>query len=274
MGPTFTKHYAKGQVGSPALEAAGLAWLAEAQASGGAQIARVISYTNTDLTLERIGSSRPTPGAPEALGQALAHTHAAGATHFGVPPPGWSGPGGIGLAPLSHVEEPPPSDAWGAFYYTERLAPYVELAERNRSLPAGGAAVFKALGALLMDGHFDAPQPALCPLVARIHGDLWAGNVLWVAPKIAGQPSWTGAVLIDPAAHGGHAETDLAMLALFSTPGLGRILAAYNQTSPLAPGWENRVDLHQLHPLLVHAALFGGGYGAQAVAKAKRYLRP
>jgi fructosamine-3-kinase len=97
---------------------------------------------------------------------------------------------------------------------------------------------------------------------ARLHGDLWAGNVLWSA---------NGPVLVDPAAHGGHRETDLAMLALFGLPHLGRVLAAYDEAWPLDEGWRDRVPLHQLHPLLVHAALFGGGYGRQAVSAAAAF---
>ena len=78
---------------------------------------------------------------------------------------------------------------------------------------------------------------------SRIHGDCWSGNVLW-----SGGRGW----LIDPAAHGGHRESDLAMLALFGAPHLGEILAAYQEAAPLADGWAARVPLHQLHPLLVH----------------------
>jgi len=81
-----------------------------------------------------------------------------------------------------------------------------------------------------------------------------------------------GVVLIDPAAHGGHRLTDLAMLALFSTPHLQRILDAYAEASTWLPdGWRALIGLHQLHPLLVHAELFGGGYRAQALEIAKRY---
>ncbi len=98
---------------------------------------------------------------------------------------------------------------------------------------------------------------------ARIHGDLWSGNVLW-----SGGKGW----LIDPAAHGGHRETDLAMLALFGAPYRDEILAAYDAVTPLAAGWRARVPLHQLHPLLVHACLFGEPYGAQAGAAARAAL--
>jgi fructosamine-3-kinase len=79
--------------------------------------------------------------------------------------------------------------------------------------------------------------------------------------------------LIDPAAHGGHRETDLAMLALFGCPYLETVLAAYDEASPLADGWRTRVPLHQLFPLLVHVVLFGRGYAAQAVGAARAALR-
>ena len=87
---------------------------------------------------------------------------------------------------------------------------------------------------------------------------LWAGGT-------------TGAVLIDPLARGDHAETDLGMLALFGLPYLDDVLAAYNEISPLADGWPVRLTLHALSPLMFHALLFGGGYGAQALSIARRF---
>jgi fructosamine-3-kinase len=98
---------------------------------------------------------------------------------------------------------------------------------------------------------------------SRIHGDCWSGNVLWSAGS-----GW----LIDPAAHGGHRETDLAMLALFGAPHLGRILAAYREQAPLAAGWPERVPLHQLHPLLVHVCLFGTAYRDAVLDAARAVL--
>ena len=97
---------------------------------------------------------------------------------------------------------------------------------------------------------FDDDRPP-----ARIHGDLWAGNLIWTAD---------GAVLIDPAAHGGHGLTDLAMLALFGAPGLVAILGAYAEAADLPDGWRDLIGLHQLHPLLVHAVTHGPRYGAEA----------
>lgn len=79
--------------------------------------------------------------------------------------------------------------------------------------------------------------------------------------------------LIDPAAHGGHRETDLAMLRLFGCPHLEPVLAAYEEEAPLADGWTDRVGVHQLFPLLVHAVLFGRGYAEQALTAARAVLR-
>ena len=99
--------------------------------------------------------------------------------------------------------------------------------------------------------------------LAASHGDCWSGNVLW-----SGGSGW----LIDPAAHGGHRETDLAMLALFGAPYLDRILGAYAEQAPLAAGWRLRVPLHQLHPLLVHVCLFGAAYRDAALDAARAVL--
>jgi len=98
---------------------------------------------------------------------------------------------------------------------------------------------------------------------SRIHGDCWSGNLLW-----SGGRGW----LIDPAAHGGHRETDLAMLALFGAPHLNDIVRGYHETVPLADGWRARIPLHQLHPLLVHVVLFGAGYREPALAAARDAL--
>lgn len=103
---------------------------------------------------------------------------------------------------------------------------------------------------------------------ARIHGDLWAGNVLYDAnPNNA-----THGALIDPMAHGGHAETDLAMLQLFGFSYLEHVLGGYREGSPLTDGWQERVGLHQLAPLLHHCVLFGSSYVPQTVATCKQYL--
>ena len=106
----------------------------------------------------------------------------------------------------------------------------------------------------------DLSGPAEPP--ARLHGDLWGGNVM---ADSHGRP-W----LIDPSAYGGHREVDLAMLRLFGGPS-ERAFASYQEVAPLAGGWEERVGLYQLLPLLVHALLFGGSYRGAAERMALRY---
>jgi fructosamine-3-kinase len=85
---------------------------------------------------------------------------------------------------------------------------------------------------------------------------------------------WTpsGVVLIDPAAHGGHRETDLAMLALFGCPHSDAVIDGYESQRRLSEGWRDRIGLHQLYPLLAHVVLFGGSYAGQTGAAARTAL--
>jgi fructosamine-3-kinase len=234
-----------------AAEAAGLRWLGEA---GGAPVPAVLDVDGGRLVTELVPSGSPGTRAAEELGRALARTHAAGAPAFGAAPPGGPADARIGAAPMRN--EPAPS--WPEWYAADRLLPYLRTASDAGTLTGEAAREIEAVADRLP--AFAGPaEPA-----ARLHGDLWSGNVLW---------STAGAVLIDPAAHGGHRETDLAMLALFGCPHLHTVLAAYDEAAPLADGWRDRVPLHQLFPLLVHVVLFGGGYAAQALSAARSALR-
>ena len=98
---------------------------------------------------------------------------------------------------------------------------------------------------------------------ARLHGDLWSGNVLWGRDGRA----W----LIDPAAYGGHREVDLAMLRLFGSPGQALPRRLRGAPPARARATRSGSTLYQLFPLLVHAALFGGGYPASAERVARKY---
>jgi fructosamine-3-kinase len=145
------------------------------------------------------------------------------------------------------------------FWALDRVAATARTARDRGGLEPTMVSEVDQFVADLLDGQIDTGEPTT---PARVHGDLWSGNVLWGAD---GQV-W----VIDPAAHGGHPESDLAMLALFGAPHLESILAGYLEVAPLAPGWRHRTPLHQVWPLLVHAALFGGGYGVSAVAAVRR----
>ena len=229
-------------------EAAGLRWLAGAGPDA-VPTPEVVSVHPDALVLEWVAAGAPSAAAAEGFGRALAATHGAGAPSFGGSRDGW-----IGSAPLPNR----PADTWARFYARARVQPYLRDAADRQAISVADA---RAVGSVL-DRIEDLAGPAEPP--ARVHGDLWSGNVRWAADGRA----W----LVDPAAHGGHRETDLAMLALFGAPHLDRILAAYDEAAPLADGWQRRVPLHQLHPVLVHAVLFGGGYGTQAGLLARRAL--
>lgn len=252
MERTFTKTNFKAPPGFYAVEAAGLAWLGAAGTSA-ADVVEVLQFGDTWITLKRLTPASPTRPAAAAFGRALAATHAAGARAFGQGPDGWTEDGFIGRQALTLRPVP----TWGRFYAEQRLLPYATSAhERGNLSSAGLSSVHRVCGRLHAGDYDDGREPA------RIHGDLWTGNVFFSAQ---------GVVLIDPAAHGGHRLTDLAMLQLFGAPHLATITAAYAEAAELEPDWAELVGLHQLHPLLVHAASHGPSYGEAAAAAARRY---
>lgn len=249
-GRVFVKASADAAPGAFTREAEGLAWLAE---PGALAVARVLAVADEPpsprfLALEWIDRGSPRATTDEQLGRGLAALHAAGATSFG-------GDHDIVLGPLTLPNAA--AAGWPEFYATRRLAPLARLAADRGALPAGALELLDRLVGRLDDlcGPDEPP--------ARLHGDLWSGNVLTDGD---GRP-W----LIDPAAYGGHREVDLAMLSLFGSPGAG-LHAAYREATPLADGYEDRVALWQVMPLLAHAALFGGGWGTSAVSAMRRYV--
>lgn len=113
-------------------------------------------------------------------------------------------------------------------------------------------------------------RPAGRPSPGRRGGQAW-GRPRAAPPAPGPRHGDIVGVLIDPLAHGAHAETDLAALGVFGQPYLERIIAGYDEASPLADGWRERVGLHRLHMLVIHAFLFGGPYGAETVSVARHY---
>jgi fructosamine-3-kinase len=231
-------------------EAHGLRWLAEA---GAVPIPEVLGGDDEAVVLSWLPPGPATAGAAADFGRALARLHAAGADQFGAPWPGF-----IASLPLDNTPWPA-GQGWPHWYAERRVRPYLRRAAGQGTLgPADVAQVEEVLSRI---GDLAGPDEP----PSRIHGDCWSGNVLW-----SGGRGW----LIDPAAHGGHRETDLAMLDLFGAPHLTTVLRAYHEQAPLAPGWRDRIPLHQLHPLLVHVCLFGAGYRDQTLAAARAMLAP
>lgn len=217
------------------VEAQGLRWLAEPNAL---RIPEVLAYGEDPpfLALELVEPGHPGADHDEALGRGLAALHRAAPPSFGLPHDNF-------IARLPQDNTPAPT--WPEFYWERRLLPQLRLAEDAGLADDSLRRDFEALAGRLPQ-RCGPPEPP-----ARLHGDLWGGNLLTDAH---GAP-----VLIDPAVYGGHREIDLAMMQLFG--GFSRrVFAAYDEAYPLAKGWQERVPLYQLYPLLVHVNLFGSGY--------------
>jgi len=241
----FAKSLADPPQGLFASEATGLRWLREGCADF---VPEVIAVTDDMLVLPWLTPGEPSRETAVTFGERLARLHASGAESFGAPWPGY-----IGTLPMDNTPSPGP---WWTWYTQRRLLPYLRMSVDNGALDRTDAALVEAVMARIdrLAGPDEPPS--------RLHGDLWPGNVLWGVGQ-----AW----LVDPAAHGGHRETDLAMLRLFSgAPYLEEIIAGYQERWPLPDGWRERVPLHQLHLLLVHTALFGGGYRSAVLAATRQ----
>ncbi len=264
----FVKTRAEARAGEYATEAFGLEWLRE---PGALRVPGVFEVGEDYLALEWIEPGRLDAAGAEELGRGLAAIHSAGSPCFGDPRAGGESGGGepgggVAGGAVGEASAPTrfgslalpnePTGDWPMFFVERRLRPLAHLAREQGWLTDGGARALESvcLRAAELAGPAEPP--------ARLHGDLWSGNVM---AGCDGRP-W----LIDPAAYGGHREMDLAMLRLFGAPS-ERVFAAYQEIAPLAAGWRERVELWQLPPMLVHGVLFGGGYCEAAERIALRY---
>ena len=223
-------------------EARGLAWLAEANAL---RVPEVLLASEADhegpacLVLAWIERGTRSQNYAEQLGSGLAQLHRTAAACFGLDHDNY-------LASLR--QDNARTERWGHFYADRRIAPLTQLAAQRGELPVALQRRIERLLVRIPDLVGDDEPPA------RLHGDLWSGNVLCDA---SGAP-----VLIDPAVYGGHREIDLAMMRLFG--GFSEaVFDAYHATWPLSPGHDERVPLYQLYPLLAHVNLFGSAYLSQ-----------
>ncbi|MEM6296933.1 MAG: fructosamine kinase family protein [Myxococcota bacterium] len=225
-------------------EVAGLRWLAAAEA---VRIPEVLAHDDTTLVLRWIHAGPRTPDSDAALGRGLAQLHRSGATSFG-----WTADNELAGLPQDNRAR----DDWPSFYAQQRVLPLVKRCIDGGRLPASTRTTFERL-AERMPALWGPAEPP-----ARLHGDLWSGNAM---TDTDGAP-----VLFDPAVYGGHREIDLAMMQLFGgfAP---TCFAAYDEVHPRAHEHEDRVELAQLYPVLVHVALFGGHYAQAAQRIARRY---
>lgn len=152
----------------------------------------------------------------------------------------------------------PQGPSWRRFYAEARLRPFARSALEAGAIGPETMDRVEKLIARLEAFLEEPPHPSL------IHGDLWGGNVLARKGRIVG--------LIDPAVHYAHPEVELAFTTLFGTFG-ERFFDRYRERRGIAPGFfEARRDLYLLYPLLVHATLFGAGYGRRADAILRRFI--
>lgn len=216
-------------------EKAGLEELAECSSI---KVARPIltgeSEEQSYLLLKYISSGPKTALFWQNFGQQLAQLHQTSKPQFGLDHDNYIG---------SLKQYNKKHDSWSDFYIHQRLEPQLEVAINSGYLK-GSLRTFERLYDK-MDNLFPQEPSAL------LHGDLWSGNFLCGE----NETPW----LIDPAVYYGHREMDIGMMHLFG--GFDQSLFdVYNNITPLESGWQERIPLTQLYPLLVHVNLFGEGY--------------
>jgi protein-ribulosamine 3-kinase len=198
------------------------------------------------ILLEDLAPAAPKAGYWEEFGRMLASLHNQTAAQFGFPHDNY-----LGSTPQPNAR----LESGHTFFAQHRLKYQAALAQKKGLLPGSDAAQVERLADRLPE--FIPSQPA-----SLIHGDLWSGNALTDAQ---GAPA-----LIDPAAHYGWAEAELAMTALFgSFP--ERFYQSYEEVRPLEMGYRQRFALYNLYHVLNHLNLFGSGYLAQVKEILRQY---
>jgi protein-ribulosamine 3-kinase len=190
------------------------------------------------LVLKWIKTKRPDSKSSALLGEKLAQMHQNTSKNFGEVADNYMG--SLKQSNRSHA-------TWVAFFIEERLKPMIEASINKHLINNIDIRNFERLYERL-PGLFQEEAPSL------IHGDLWSGNYLI---SVDNKP-----YLIDPAVCYGHREFDIAMTTLFGGFS-NEFYEAYNHYFPLAKDWQQRLDLWNLYPLLVHLNLFGVGYLGQ-----------
>jgi len=206
------------------------------------------------LVMQRLpGSAGVDTRAQRHLAELLAGLHGIEGPNFGYDRDTLIGP----------LTQPNPQEAsWPRFFARHRLLHFAALADQRGALPPNGMDTANKLA----DSIENEPGrlTALGERPVLIHGDLWAGNMLSEGGRVTG--------LIDPAIYYADREIELAFMGLFGCVG-SDFFRRYHELRPIAPGFfEHRQGMYRVYPLLVHAILFGGGYGQQAVGAMRRAL--
>lgn len=187
------------------------------------------------LILEYLSQSPPIFDFWEDFGHSLAQMHQCTSPSYGL-----DHDNHIGKLPQKNQLK----DDWIDFLIENRLNVQIDLALHNQYMDIGFAKKFQILYAQL---------PALLPNepASLLHGDLWTGNFMTGSNGKA----W----VFDPAVYFGHREMEIAFTQLFG--GFDhRFYQSYDESYSLVPGFEERVGIYQLYPLLVHVNLFGPSY--------------
>jgi fructosamine-3-kinase len=217
-------------------EARGLRLLRQTKTIGIPEvIATGHSDTHSFLLLEYLEAGKEVREYWEDFALNLARLHRYSTESFGLDHDNY-----IGSLPQHNASH----SRWVDFFIEQRLE--VQL-KRARDKGMADAALCKSFERL----YLRLPQILPEEKPSLLHGDLWSGNYL---PGPEGR-----ACLIDPAVYYGHREMDIAMSKLFGGFHF-RFYAAYDQAWPMQPGWQGRMDICNLYPLMVHVNLFGGGY--------------
>ena len=232
-------------------EAASLTWLAEPAV---VPVVELLGHDAEHLRLDRLDDGRPTATSAREFGAGLAKLHDAGAAGFGWAPSStaWFGPLGDPF-PVPTTSQP----GFATFWAHDRLQPLLDRAADDLG-PDGTREVQSAID-VIAAGAFDGISGQGSEAPSRVHGDLWAGNIMW--PDAVG-------TLIDPAAHGGHRLEDLALLSLFGAPHLIEILDGYAEQHAMPYDWRDDLPAHLFFALLAHVVLFGGGYIGESIRTA------
>lgn len=216
-------------------------WMLGVLRDAGARVPSVIHASPDVLVMEHIPSDGTKSEAGErGLAKHLADLHSQTSDRYGCDR-------ATPIGPLIQDNTPEPS--WPLFFARRRLLPFAEEAARHGGLQGSCLPRIERLVSALPELIGEPSAPSL------VHGDLWAGNVLWNSGMPAG--------LIDPAIYFADPEVELAFIDLMGGMS-GAFWDAYQRANPIRSGfWETRRTLYQLYPLMVHARLFGDGYGSQ-----------